>query len=110
MLADHAGLAREHLSELENGHKEVGVRMLERIATALDTKLSQFSRIFETEPVTIRTSRNRVSTHHWDATPGRELQLQTPDTLNIASQPTTARSIRPRCRVTRKRVRLVPGT
>jgi transcriptional regulator with XRE-family HTH domain len=42
MLADHAGLAREHLSELENGHKEIGVRMLERIATALDTKLSQF--------------------------------------------------------------------
>jgi transcriptional regulator with XRE-family HTH domain len=42
MLADHAGLTREHLSELENGHKEIGARMLERIAGALDTKLSQF--------------------------------------------------------------------
>jgi transcriptional regulator with XRE-family HTH domain len=42
MLADHAGLAREHLSELENGHKEIGARTLERIATALGTKLSQF--------------------------------------------------------------------
>lgn len=42
MLADHAGLTREHLSELENGHKEIGARTLERITTALDTKLSQF--------------------------------------------------------------------
>lgn len=26
MLADHAELAREHLSGLENGHKEIGAR------------------------------------------------------------------------------------
>jgi len=42
MLADHAGLAREHLSELENGHKEIGVRALERIVIALDLSLAQF--------------------------------------------------------------------
>ena len=42
MLGDHAGLTREHLSELENGHKEIGARTLERIAAALGTKLSQF--------------------------------------------------------------------
>lgn len=42
MLADHASLTREHLSELENGHKEIGVRTLERIATALGVTLAQF--------------------------------------------------------------------
>ncbi len=42
MLADHSELTREHLSELENGHKEIGVRALENIAQALDTSLSQF--------------------------------------------------------------------
>jgi transcriptional regulator with XRE-family HTH domain len=42
MLADHAELTREHLSELENGHKEIGIRALERIAQALDTTLHQF--------------------------------------------------------------------
>jgi transcriptional regulator with XRE-family HTH domain len=42
MLADHAGLTREHLSELENGHKEIGARTLEGIAKALNLKLAQF--------------------------------------------------------------------
>ncbi len=42
MLADHSELTREHLSELENGHKEIGVRALENIAQALDTTLPQF--------------------------------------------------------------------
>ena len=42
MLADHAGMTREHLSELENGHKEIGARTLERIAKALNLKLAQF--------------------------------------------------------------------
>jgi transcriptional regulator with XRE-family HTH domain len=42
MLADYAGLTRQHLSELENGYKEVGARMLERIAGAPDIKLSRF--------------------------------------------------------------------
>jgi transcriptional regulator with XRE-family HTH domain len=42
MLADHAGLTREHLSELENGKKEIGVRTLQRIAGALEVSLSTF--------------------------------------------------------------------
>jgi transcriptional regulator with XRE-family HTH domain len=42
MLADHAELTREHLSELENGHKEMGVRSLERIADALEISLGKF--------------------------------------------------------------------
>jgi transcriptional regulator with XRE-family HTH domain len=42
MLADHAELSREHLSELENGHKEIGVRALEKIALALDLNLREF--------------------------------------------------------------------
>jgi transcriptional regulator with XRE-family HTH domain len=42
MLADHAQLTREHLSELENGHKEIGVRALEKIASALGLNLHQF--------------------------------------------------------------------
>ncbi len=42
MLADHAELAREHLSELENGKKEIGARTLERITKALGVKLTQF--------------------------------------------------------------------
>ena len=42
MLADHAGITREHLSELENGKKEIGARTLSGIAKALDCKLAQF--------------------------------------------------------------------
>jgi transcriptional regulator with XRE-family HTH domain len=42
MLADHADLTREHLSELENGHKEIGVRSLEKIARALGLNLHKF--------------------------------------------------------------------
>jgi transcriptional regulator with XRE-family HTH domain len=42
MLADHAALTREHLSELENGHKEIGVRTLDRIVRVLRVSLSQF--------------------------------------------------------------------
>jgi transcriptional regulator with XRE-family HTH domain len=42
MLADHAELTREHLSELENGHKEMGVRSLERVADALEISLGKF--------------------------------------------------------------------
>jgi transcriptional regulator with XRE-family HTH domain len=41
LLADHAELTREHLSELENGKKEIGVRTLNRIANALDQTLSE---------------------------------------------------------------------
>jgi len=42
MLADHAELTREHLSELENGHKEIGVRILDKIAQALGVSLAKF--------------------------------------------------------------------
>jgi len=38
MLADHAELTREHMSELESGKKEMGVRTLERIAKALEVR------------------------------------------------------------------------
>ena len=42
MLADHAELTREHLSELENGHKEIGVRILDKITRALGVTLARF--------------------------------------------------------------------
>ena len=42
MLADHAELAREHLPELEDGKKEIGLRGLSRIADALGVSLSDF--------------------------------------------------------------------
>jgi putative transcriptional regulator len=42
ILADHAELTREHLSELENGKKEIGIRTIERIATALGVSLHEF--------------------------------------------------------------------
>jgi transcriptional regulator with XRE-family HTH domain len=42
MLADHADIGQDHLSELERGKKEIGIRALERIAEALDVRLKQF--------------------------------------------------------------------
>lgn len=42
ILADHAELTREHLSELENGKKEIGIRAVERIADALNLTLAEF--------------------------------------------------------------------
>lgn len=42
MLADHAALAREHVSELENGNKEIGLRALERIIEALGVSFTDF--------------------------------------------------------------------
>jgi transcriptional regulator with XRE-family HTH domain len=42
MLADHAELTREHLSELENGHKEIGVLALERIVRAFGISFAVF--------------------------------------------------------------------
>jgi putative transcriptional regulator len=41
VLADHAELTREHLSELESGKKEIGLRALERIASALDIPIAK---------------------------------------------------------------------
>jgi transcriptional regulator with XRE-family HTH domain len=42
MLADHAQITREHLSELENGKKEAGIRTIQQIASALDISLAEF--------------------------------------------------------------------
>lgn len=42
MLADHAELTREHLSEIERGRKEIGVRGLERLVRSLSINLSIF--------------------------------------------------------------------
>jgi transcriptional regulator with XRE-family HTH domain len=42
MLADHSQITREHLSELENGKKEIGARALERIVSSLEMSLKTF--------------------------------------------------------------------
>jgi transcriptional regulator with XRE-family HTH domain len=42
MLADHAQVTREHLSELENGKQEIGIRTLGRIVKALGVEFKQF--------------------------------------------------------------------
>jgi len=42
MLADHAGIGQDHLSALERGNKEIGIRVLERIAEALEVNLKHF--------------------------------------------------------------------
>lgn len=39
-LAAHAELSKTHVNELERGKREVGVNALERLAGALDTKIS----------------------------------------------------------------------
>jgi transcriptional regulator with XRE-family HTH domain len=44
LLADHAELERAHLSRLEDGKKEAGLRVLERIATALDVGIEDLVR------------------------------------------------------------------
>ena len=41
MLADHAELERAHLSRLEEGRREAGLRVLERIANALDVEVAE---------------------------------------------------------------------
>ncbi|MGA2877036.1 MAG: helix-turn-helix transcriptional regulator, partial [Nitrososphaerales archaeon] len=42
ILAHLAGLPREHLSELENGHQEIGIKALENITKALGVSLRDF--------------------------------------------------------------------
>jgi transcriptional regulator with XRE-family HTH domain len=44
LLADHAELERAHLSRLEDGKREAGLRVLERIATALDVGIEELVR------------------------------------------------------------------
>lgn len=46
MLADHASIGQDHLSELERGKKEIGIKTLERIAEALGVTLERFFKGF----------------------------------------------------------------
>lgn len=39
-LATHAELSKTHICELEAGKREVGIKALERLANALDMKVS----------------------------------------------------------------------
>jgi transcriptional regulator with XRE-family HTH domain len=40
-LAAHADLSKTHVNELERGKREVGLKALERLAEALDVKVSE---------------------------------------------------------------------
>lgn len=40
-LADMTGIGRVHVSELENGKREAGLRMLERLAETFEISLSE---------------------------------------------------------------------
>lgn len=44
ILAGHTGTGRVYVTELENGRKEICVRMLERIANALEVNMEEFFR------------------------------------------------------------------
>ena len=43
-LAAHADLSKTHVNELEAGKREVGLRTLERLAAALDMKISDLTK------------------------------------------------------------------
>lgn len=49
LLADHAELERAHLSRLEEGRREAGLRVLERIAIALDVEVEDLVRRSKTK-------------------------------------------------------------
>ena len=44
MLADHAQIERAHMTRLEEGRKEAGLRILERIADALEVVIEDLVR------------------------------------------------------------------
>jgi transcriptional regulator with XRE-family HTH domain len=44
LLADHAQIERAHLSRLEDGRREAGLRVLEKIAIALDLETMELLR------------------------------------------------------------------
>jgi transcriptional regulator with XRE-family HTH domain len=44
LLADHAQIERAHLSRLEDGKREAGLRVLEKIAIALDVDVAELLR------------------------------------------------------------------
>ena len=47
LLADHAQIERAHLSRLEDGRREAGLRVLERIAVALEVDVVELLRRVE---------------------------------------------------------------
>lgn len=46
-LAAHAELSKTHVSELETGKREVGLKTLERLADALEVKISDLMQAIE---------------------------------------------------------------
>ena len=44
MLADHAQIERAHITRLEEGKKEAGLKVLERIADALEVGIEDLVR------------------------------------------------------------------
>jgi putative transcriptional regulator len=44
ILADHADMNREHLSELENGKRDPACGMVEKLTRALGVTMEEFSR------------------------------------------------------------------
>ena len=44
MLADHAQIERAHITRLEEGRKEAGLRVLDRIAEALGVEIEDLVR------------------------------------------------------------------
>ena len=45
-LAVHAQLSKTHINELEAGKREIGLNALERLAKALDVKISELMSFF----------------------------------------------------------------
>lgn len=43
-LAEVSGLGRSHISELENGRREAGLRALEMLAVSFEISVSEFMR------------------------------------------------------------------
>jgi len=41
-LADMTGIGRVHVSELENGKREAGLKILERLASSFEMSISEF--------------------------------------------------------------------
>jgi len=50
MLADHAEITREHLSELERGKKEIGIKTLDKVLSALEVNLESFFKGIDVNP------------------------------------------------------------
>jgi transcriptional regulator with XRE-family HTH domain len=44
-LAEHAGIGKNHVSELERGQREIGLRTLAAVAQALNTRPSEILRV-----------------------------------------------------------------